>query len=114
MDKICKFEKDFLLSVIHDLKKLLLLKDTGYYVDMKYQTVHEGKAASGETIQLSDMGALFYFYYKLYNEPCPKAPTDIEWEKITEICVAMNQPEVVGKYKSYLTNELCTPCIGGK
>jgi hypothetical protein len=114
MDKICKFEKDFLLTVIHDLKKLLLLKDKGYYDNVNYQTLHNAKGESGETIQLSDMGTMMYFYYKLYNEPCPNAPTDIEWEKITEICVAMNKPEVVGNYKSYLTNELCTPCIGGK
>jgi hypothetical protein len=114
MDKICKFEKDFLLNVIYDLKKLLLLKDTGYYVDVKYQTVRDGKAASGEIVQLSDIGSLLYFYYRLYNEPCPKAPTDIEWEKITEICIAMDKPEVVEKYKSYLTNELCQPCVGAK
>ena len=100
MEELCKFEKNFIKTTIDDFIKLLAFHDSGLFGMLYSQKTYDASASGVETVSLSRVGTMMYYYYLIYKEPCPKEPNIIDQERINEIWEAMNNPENVVSTKT--------------
>lgn len=90
-----KFDKLFVLTMIDDLKRLLIYLPPGIYGKAIFGTyVYEAEAKQGNTVELNLLGTVMFIYYQIFKEIYPvENPTLQQIERINAIWEAIGHPE---------------------
>ena len=89
-----EFDKTFVLTIIQDLRKLLIYLPTGVYGKQFFaQHVYEAKATSSKVMTLNSYYSGLLIYFNLFKEQFPKNPNVQQIERINAIFQAIGHPE---------------------
>lgn len=80
----------FLYTIMDNFKKLLLTVPFGNYGGSLYSTLQfKGSAIKAENVLLSIDGLIAYLYFKAFDSPFPKNPTQEEINKLYSVYDAL-------------------------
>ena len=89
-----EFDKTFVLTMIQDLRKLLIYLPKGPYGKEMFGTyVYEAEAKKKASVNLNLLGTVMVFYYQIFKELYPTTPTSDQIERINAIWEAIGHPE---------------------
>ena len=89
-----EFDKTFVLTMIQDLRRLLIYLPKGIYgKEMFGSYVYNANAKEETIVELNLLGTVMVFYYQIFKEKYPENPNVQETERINAIWEAIGHPE---------------------
>ena len=89
-----QFDKTFVLTMISDLRRLLIYLPTGIYGKDIFGTyVYEAESKESNVVQLNLLGTAMVIYYQFFEELYPEKPSRQQIERMNAVWEAIGHPE---------------------
>jgi hypothetical protein len=89
------YEKHFLKTIIADFQQILTFLRPGIFGQMHSQRVWFETVKQVESYQLTEIGTMYYIYYKMFGEAASTTPTYQQQRNINQVWLAMKLPQNV-------------------
>ena len=89
------YEKHFLKTIIADFQQILVFLRPGNFGQLHSQQVWKETVKQVEGYQLTQLGTMYWIYYKMFGEIASTTPTYQQQRNINQVWLAMNVPQNV-------------------
>ena len=89
------FEKNFLRTMVADFQQILVFLRPGMFGQMHSQRVWQETVKQVEGYHLTQLGTMYYIYFKMFGEAASTTPTYQQQRNINQVWLAMKLPQNV-------------------
>ena len=89
------FELNFLKTMITNFKRILVFLKPGMFGELRAQNVWTESISQAEEFKFTQLGTMYYLYFKVFGEIVSLSPTPEQQRNINEVWIAMGYPENV-------------------
>ena len=89
------FEKHFLKTMVADFQQILVFLRPGIFGQLHSQSIMIETVKQVEGYHLTQLGTMYYIYFKMFGEVASTTPTYQQQRNINQVWLAMKLPQNV-------------------